>query len=350
MIDSRDITVIIKGLVIGKKDDNYKDKWTYRSIESVRKYLPDSKIILSTWEGSDVEGLDVDEIVFNKDPGKLEMWSYDLKKVSHISTNNQIITSQKGLEKVNTKYSLIIRTDMILTGHGFIKYFEKYNKNKSEGYLENKVVVLPTYNIKRILKYKIFFNKFDWMVFDKNYYNISDWIYFGLTKDLKNIFSIPLVDKDNLEGEKKDGYYLVYENLSPEQYVWVNFLRKYENIDTSHITHFSKERNDKSEESFAKNTIMISANKFNVKSFKYPASAYAAIPWLSRGFYTNSDYNKIYNKYNKDKVFYIRNYFEDIFYFFQLYLRFFMRKYGGKFYKVVINIIRRFNGNKDLLK
>ncbi len=350
MIDSQEITVIIKGLILGKPSDKYKYRWTYRSIESIRKCLPKSKIILSTWEGSDISGLNVDETILNKDPGKLEMWSYDKKKVSHISINNQIITSQKGLEKVNTKYTLIIRGDMLLTGNRFIKYFEKYNKNKSEGYLENKIVVLPTYNIKRILKYKNFFNRFDWIVFDKYYFDICDWVYFGLTKDLENIFSIPLVNKDNLLGQILDGYSLVEENLSPEQYVWVNFLKKYEEIDTSHITYFSEERDNKSEESYAKDTIMISANKFNVKSFKYPASAYGARPWLSRGFYTMSDYNEIHNKYNQYKIFYISNYFEDIFYFLQLYLRFFMRKYGGRVYKFIINIIRRFNGNRDLLK
>ncbi|MDQ1281875.1 MAG: hypothetical protein QG630_226, partial [Patescibacteria group bacterium] len=102
MINSSEITVVIKGLIIGKKTDKYSDRYTYRNIESIRKFLPDSKIILSTWVGSDVSGLEPDEIIFNEDPGKLEMWSLDQKVVCHISTNNQIINSSKGLEKVTT--------------------------------------------------------------------------------------------------------------------------------------------------------------------------------------------------------------------------------------------------------
>lgn len=350
MINSSEITVIVKGLIIGKKNDNYSDRYTYRCIESIRKYLPNSRIILSTWIGSDVSDLNPDEIIFNEDPGKLEMWSLDQKKICHISINNQIITASKGLGKTNTKYSLIIRSDMILVGSGFIKYFLKYNKNKNIGYLSERIVVLPTYSATRLYKNKKFFNHLDLEVFDKFFFNLPDWVYFGLTEDLKNIFSIPLIDKNNLNGPKINGYHLMSENLSPEQYVWVNFLKKYRHVDTSHINYFSKERNDLSEESYAKNTIMISANRFGVRCLKYPASAYGAKPWTSRGFYTMSEYKKICNKYNEKKIFYIKNYFEEFIYYLQIKLRFLMRKGNKMIYKKIVNMIRKYNGNKDLLR
>lgn len=353
MIISSEITVIIKGLVIGKKEDKYEDRYTFRSIESVRKYLPNSRIILSTWEGSDVSGLEVDEVIFNKDPGRLEMISYDGKLVSHISTNNQILTSLSGLKKTKTKYSLIIRSDTLLTGNRFLKYFLKYNKSECEGYLNKKIVVLSTYNPARVYKYKDFFNSLDWKVFCKNFFNLPDWVYFGETEDLKNIFSIPLFDSSKFEGEMVGGHYSVIDNLSPEQYVWVSFLRKYEDIKIlpiSSINYFSKEINEKSEESYAKNTIMLPADKFAINCLKYPRSAYGAKPWLSRGFYTMTEYNKIYNKYNKDNIFYTKNYLEEALYNIQLWTRFFARKHGGKLFKFFVNLIRRFNGNRDILK
>lgn len=348
MIDSSEITVIIKGLIVGKKNDNYLDKYTYRSIESIRKYLPNSKIILSTWEGSDVSDLNPDEIIFNKDPGRLEMLSSDNIQISHISINNQIITSSKGLERVNTKYSLIIRSDVVMIGTGFVKHFEKYNKNDCGGYLKKKIVVLSTYNPSRLYRYKTAFDGSYFSSFDKFYFDVPDWVYFGLTEDLINIFSIPLMSENNLSGPKINGYYLVSENLSPEQYVWVNFLRKYENIDTTHITYFSKERNEKSEASYAKNTIMISADRFGVQSLKHPKSAYGAKIWKSYGLYTMSEYNKLYNKYNRDKIFYIKNYFEDFFYKLQMRLRFFIKNKNKKIYKKIVNFIRKNNGNKNL--
>ncbi len=334
MIDSSEITVIIKGLVIGKKEDKYEDRYTYRSIESVRKHLPNSRIILSTWAGSDVSDLNPDEIIFNKEPDRIEILNKE-GEVRTLTVNNQIITSQKGLEEVNTKYSLIIRSDIILTSTGFLKYFEKYNKGECEGFLDKKIVVLPTYSPRRLYRY----------LFD-----VSDWVYFGLTRDLKNIFYIPLMDKNTLKKTDVQKYPLDIENLSAEQYVWVSFLQKYSDIVLPSSQYFTDDLNKKSEESYAKNVIMISANRFGIRCLKYPNSAYGAKPWRSVGFYTMSEYNKIYNKYNKHKIFYIKNYFEEIMYFIQVKLRFFIKKYNYSLYKSIVNTFRRFNGNKNLFK
>lgn len=334
MINSSEITVIIKGLIVGKKSDNHLDKYTYRSIESVRKFLPNSKIILSTWEGSDVSELKPDKIIFNKDPGRFYMIDNNGNK-KFVTVNNQIITSQKGLAEVETKYSLIVRSDVALIGTGFLKYFEKYNKNKCNGYLSKKIVVLPTYSPRRVFKFL---------------FNTCDWVYFGLTNDLNDIFSIPLISEDKLNGKKIDGYYQLSENLEAEQYVWTSFLKKYENINLVNINYFSEELNDKSEESYAKNTIMISAKRFGISCFKMPNSGYGAIPFLSQGLYTFSEYKKIYNKYNNDKIFYIKNYLEEILYFFQLKFRFFVKKVNPDIYKNIVNFIRRYFKNKNLIK
>ncbi|MDQ1282093.1 MAG: hypothetical protein QG630_444, partial [Patescibacteria group bacterium] len=176
---------------------------------------------------------------------------------------------------------------------------------------------------------------------------LGDWIYFGLTDDLRNIFSISLIDKNKLHGEIINGYHLTYQNLSPEQYVWINFLRKKEDIRLSHFTYFPEDLNNKLEESYAKNTIMISASRFGVESLKYPRVGYAAKPWLSKGFYTMSEYNKIYNKYNKDKIFYIKNYFEELLYYIQIKSRYISRG-SNKTRKIIVNILRMFNGMKSL--
>lgn len=334
MINSSEITVVIKGLIVGRESDNYFDKYTYRSIESVRKFLPDSKIILSTWEGSDVSGLNPDKIILNKDPGSFDMLDNDGNK-KFVTVNNQIITSKKGLLEVKTKYSLIIRSDIALVGRGFLRYFEKYNKKTCNGYLDKKIVVLPTYSPRRVFKFL---------------FNTCDWVYFGLTKDLNNIFSIPLINKEKLNGKKIEGFYQISENLGAEQYVWINFLKKYEKINLPNINYFSKELNYKSEESYAKNTIMISAKRFGISCLKMPNSGYGAIPFLSQGLYTFSEYKKIYNKYNDDKIFYIENYLEEILYFFQLKFRFFVKKVDPNMYKNIVNFIRKCLKSKNLIK
>ena len=53
-IDTKDISVVVQGAV---------DKInTPKCLESIRKFLPCAEIVLSTWEGTDVTGLDVSTI------------------------------------------------------------------------------------------------------------------------------------------------------------------------------------------------------------------------------------------------------------------------------------------------
>lgn len=59
-IDTKDISVVVQGAVGG---------YTPVCLASVRKHLPESEIVLSTWKGSNVEGLDYDVLVLSDDPG-----------------------------------------------------------------------------------------------------------------------------------------------------------------------------------------------------------------------------------------------------------------------------------------
>ena len=52
MIDSKDISVIVQG-PINKKE-------TPKCLKSIRKFLPEAEIILSTWQGTDISNLDYD--------------------------------------------------------------------------------------------------------------------------------------------------------------------------------------------------------------------------------------------------------------------------------------------------
>ena len=60
-IDTNDISVVVQGAI-----DQIN---TPKCLRSIRKRLPGAEIILSTWEGSPIDGLDYDKLVLNKDPG-----------------------------------------------------------------------------------------------------------------------------------------------------------------------------------------------------------------------------------------------------------------------------------------
>ena len=60
-IDTKDISVVVQGAV--DKEN------TPRCLKSLRKHLPGAEVILSTWEGTNTDGLDYDVVLYNQDPG-----------------------------------------------------------------------------------------------------------------------------------------------------------------------------------------------------------------------------------------------------------------------------------------
>ena len=59
-IDTKDISVVVQGAI----DKGY----TPLCLKSIIKYLPESEIILSTWEGREVDNLDYDVLILSEDP------------------------------------------------------------------------------------------------------------------------------------------------------------------------------------------------------------------------------------------------------------------------------------------
>lgn len=341
-IDSKDISVIVRGLIVNDNGSDEKKKFTKISLESLRKYLPEAQIILSSSKGSDVSGLDYDVLVLSDNPERIDMAisADDTSKTKLMTTNYQILFSQKGLEKADRPYTLNIRSDIILTGTGFIKYFIKYNKNKDSDILKNKIAVLPTVNPRKTRKF----------LSESFLFDVCDWFYFGSTEDMKNIFDIPLMDKNKLSGEKINGFYLVKNNIESEQYIWTSFLKKYQEVYLPNLNYFSEDGLKLSEESYAKNTIMVPANKAQIKCLKMPNAGYGSVPFLSQGLYTFNEYKKMYNTYNKNKILIIPNPIENALYFIFFNLRQLLKKKTPGVYKTIVNFVRKCNGSYNLLK
>ena len=110
MILSKDISVVVQGPI------HTQDNLTKRVLESVRTHLPDAELILSTWKGSNVDGLDCDVLLLNDDPGAIN---------GRNNVNRQIVSTRNGLQKATRTYAVKLRTDMQLTGTGFIDFSSK---------------------------------------------------------------------------------------------------------------------------------------------------------------------------------------------------------------------------------
>jgi hypothetical protein len=168
MIQSSDISVIVQGSICRQATEagNCRPS-TQQVTDSVRKHLPHAHLILSTWKGEDVDGLDYDELVLSDDPGSLG----DRAVISYANILRQIISTRSGLAKANRRYALKIRSDTEITSAVFLSDWYSY---ASRG-------IRPAIFKSRILVSAIFTPQ---PVSCPSPYFVSDFFSFGFTHDL----------------------------------------------------------------------------------------------------------------------------------------------------------------------
>jgi hypothetical protein len=178
-----DLSVVVQGAV----DSSV----TSRCLQSVREHLPQARIILSTWDNSDIKGLDYDELVLNPLPEHL--WNVYLPNnpfgySKQNSMNNQIISSYAGLKKVSTQYAMKFRTDFILTSNSMISAYNELSKAMPKSdpkwrVFEKKILTMSTGN-PRIMSLA---------------YHLGDFVQLGLAKDVLRLWSIPPLTQEDAQ-------------------------------------------------------------------------------------------------------------------------------------------------------
>ena len=216
-IDTKDISVVVQGAI--------DQKYTADCLKSIRKYLPGSEIILSTWEGSNVNRLDYDILVISEDPGA-NMHNTILK--AHNNVNRQLLSTQNGIKKSKKRYILKTRTDSILINNNFLNYFDKYNiRDKQFKIFENRVIVSSIYS-----------REYSHLTKLPLHFLVSDFYFFGLKKDIEDYFlntNLELNSNTHQYNHKFKNLYPYpndYWKYIPEQYYCISWLKKhgYNNI------------------------------------------------------------------------------------------------------------------------
>lgn len=196
LVTCNNISVIVQGPI------HPQESLTKRVLESVRTHLPNAELILSTWKGSDVSGLDCDVLLLNDDPGAIN---------GNNNVNRQIVSTRNGLQKASRHYAVKLRTDTLLTSTGFLEVFDRDTERREDFKVFQHKVVIPTLYTR---------NPFRVSVYSRNtyFFHPSDIFQFGLTADLILLWNISLAPKDFC------GF--------PEQYIWTSCLKSsVENID-----------------------------------------------------------------------------------------------------------------------
>ncbi len=149
---------------------------TAECLKSIRRALPGAEIILSTWEREVVDGLDYDVLVQSPDPGGQPRPDGLMHNI-----NRQIVSTLNGLQQASKIYAVKMRTNSLLENPKFLEQYDKRPLNPQYPKLfRNWVVSTELYsrNPAKTDCIRLFLP--------------SDIFFFGLRRDLLNLWDIPL--------------------------------------------------------------------------------------------------------------------------------------------------------------
>lgn len=253
-IKSVDLSVVVQGAI---------DKGiTLECLKSIRNFLPDAEIILSTWQGSDVKGLDYDILVLNKDPGAIKT---DLVNNVTNNQNRQLVSTREGIKKASRKYILKLRTDFVLHSAKFLEYWNKFLSRHE------------TYNI---FRHKIIASSvFSRIASDFNHrpilFHPSDFFLLGLADDLKDYFdSIRLATDDELGNwqylyPNKIPYPEAHYRYAPEQFFLLSYAKQFFDIKFEDWTDWNQENIELSKNILYNNFIFLDYKQSGIFSEKF---------------------------------------------------------------------------------
>lgn len=222
MVTPNEISVIVQGPI--------RPGITDEVLRSVRNALPGGEIILSTWQGSDVSGLDFDVLILSEDPGAVVQ---DTLGELPNNINRQIVSSRCGLEKASRPYALKLRTDILLRSAKFLAEFGKWDEQSPPLHVKNRMLVC-SYFTRNPRVFPLPFHP-------------SDWVLFGHTEDVRRYFSPPLEDAAEIQWfrthpRRHTGFYTtLLSRYVPEQYFCLHFLKQFEPLQFEYFNHATRE-------------------------------------------------------------------------------------------------------------
>jgi len=207
---------------------------------------------------------------------------------------NRLITSTKnGLHAAARPYAIKMRTDMVLTGTGFLGYFRRYTARCEAWKILRERVVSSTVYARNPRRFPPF------------PFHPSDMFFFGCHEDVLDIWDIPLAPEPETARwfetrprpvpESDEG---ALSRYVPEQYIWLTFLHKYGDVVFDHKSDLSGDAINISELTIANNLALIEPSKLNVEFLKFPLSR---ANWLS--LYSHGEWLRMYKKYCDPQAF-----------------------------------------------
>lgn len=166
-----------------------------RVAQEIKKRCDGMSVVISCWESdrrSVPEELGkIAKLVFSIDPGSVAVPGHKLDNV-----RRQLVSTQAGLSNVDTEYVLKLRTDI------------QIDWDRIDSFIGLCVELPP--NEKKIFERKVIVTSLTTLDADrsKHYFHVCDWIYLGLTDDIRAMF-----DSAAIPG---NSYFQYFQSSMPE--------------------------------------------------------------------------------------------------------------------------------------
>ena len=260
MIKSSELTVLVQGTISDQ---------TVLLLKQIRSFFPEAEVIVSGWNtDSFIKRLTpdlYDKLILSEDPGAT---IFDIKTKRVNNLNRMLVGCNAGLKYATRQYTLKLRTDLDIEDDRLLLLQDEYvQRDRCYSLLK-----------KRIYAYDIFSIKYDIRRFTKQkmLFHISDWIFLGLTCDIKELFNIPRVAEPKFSQywlhhikKNKDIHKSRIWKMSPEQYiVSTNMQKIYPNVIYDNYLIVSDELVKMSEAFISNNFVVFSKDKWGIRSLK----------------------------------------------------------------------------------
>ncbi|MGZ9432284.1 WavE lipopolysaccharide synthesis family protein [Mycoplasma sp. 613B] len=278
-INQEDVTILINGKY---------DKYTKKSINSLKKRFPKSPILVSCWENDEIdENPKVSKFILNKDPGGF----YITKFKYGININRIIVATQNGLKEVKTKYVLRIRNDLYFKNDNILNDFASFFHKRDEKYkIFDKRLISSTF-------FSCDYNNLSYGKIDYAYLHISDWLNFGLTTDVKKFWEPVQLIKDLNEFayfNKKNDFLPV--KMHPENYLPQFVFKENTNLNLEEVVGDDLKKKEEFDKYVNENFITLESKQIGFYNLKPRYKAVTKLFLLNLG---TQPFNKKYISFLK---------------------------------------------------
>lgn len=183
---------------------------------------------------------------------------------------------------MRTPYALKLRSDFLLTGNGFLRYFDAFPA-ADEAYRAFGHKLLACCYFAR--------NPRSDMPFP---FHPSDLAFFGRTEDLLRLYDIPLMTREQAYWNRQDRHQYQYV---PEQYLFINCLKRGGFAPECGFYNDCREAGvAQTERFFASDFIFLTFEQFNLRPTKATFDM-AVHPNAFRSCYTHIEWRRLYRDY-----------------------------------------------------